>query len=52
VKPGGAGGLLDSGSSEEQGVRPSKTGLTPREREVMKLLAEGIPYAKIAGCWA
>jgi DNA-binding NarL/FixJ family response regulator len=49
VSPEVLGGLLENGNSGQEGVRPSKTGLTPREREVMKLLAEGNTVRKIAG---
>ena len=49
VSPEVLGGLLDSGRLAQEGVRPSKRGLTPREREIMKLLAEGSTVRKIAG---
>jgi two-component system response regulator NreC len=49
VSPEVLGGLLDSGKVGQDNARSSKTGLTPREREVMKLLAEGNTVRKIAG---
>jgi two-component system, NarL family, response regulator NreC len=50
VSPEVLGGLLDNGKlrSQERG-RPSRTALTPRETEIMKLLAEGNTVRKIAG---
>jgi len=50
VSPEVLGGLLESskfGSPERP--RPSRTALTPRETEIMKLLAEGNTVRKIAG---
>lgn len=49
VSPEVLGGLLETGKLGQEGVRPSKRGLTPREREIMKLLAEGNTVRKIAG---
>ena len=49
VSPEVLGGLLENGKLATEGVRPAKKSLTPREREVMKLLAEGNTVRKIAG---
>jgi two-component system, NarL family, response regulator NreC len=49
VSPEVLGGLLENGKLGQEGARPAKTALTPREREVMKLLAEGNTVRKIAG---
>lgn len=49
VSPEVLGGLLDTGKLGQAGLRPSKSSLTPREQEVMKLLAEGNTVRKIAG---
>jgi len=50
VSPEVLGGLLESGKLGPQArVRPSRSALTPRETEVMKLLAEGNTVRKIAG---
>jgi two-component system, NarL family, response regulator NreC len=49
VSPEVLGGLLENGRLTQEGGRTAKTGLTPREKEVMKLLAEGNTVRKIAG---
>ncbi len=49
VSPEVLGGLLDSGRFGQDRPRPSRTSLTPRETEIMKLLAEGNTVRKIAG---
>jgi DNA-binding NarL/FixJ family response regulator len=49
VSPEVLGGLLDNGKFGQQRPRPSRTSLTPRETEIMKLLAEGNTVRKIAG---
>jgi DNA-binding NarL/FixJ family response regulator len=50
VSPEVLGGLLDNGRlSGQERPRPSRTALTPRETEIMKLLAEGNTVRKIAG---
>jgi two-component system response regulator NreC len=49
VSPEVLGGLLENGKLGQSAARPAKSGLTPREREVMKLLAEGNTVRKIAG---
>jgi two-component system, NarL family, response regulator NreC len=49
VSPEVLGGLLENGKLGQPGTRAPKSGLTPREREVMKLLAEGHTVRKIAG---
>jgi DNA-binding NarL/FixJ family response regulator len=50
VSPEVLGGLLDNGRLNGQDrPRPSRTALTPRETEIMKLLAEGNTVRKIAG---
>jgi len=51
VSPEVLGGLLENGkfAPSEQRPRPSRTSLTPRETEIMKLLAEGNTVRKIAG---
>jgi two-component system, NarL family, response regulator NreC len=50
VSPEVLGGLLDNGRFGGQDrPRPSRTALTPRETEIMKLLAEGNTVRKIAG---
>jgi two-component system, NarL family, response regulator NreC len=50
VSPEVLGGLLENGKLGDQArPRPSKSALTPRETEVMKLLAEGNTVRKIAG---
>jgi two-component system, NarL family, response regulator NreC len=49
VSPEVLGGLLENGKLGQPNARPAKSGLTPREREVMKLLAEGNTVRKIAG---
>lgn len=50
VSPEVLGGLLDNGKlGSQERMRPSRTALTPRETEIMKLLAEGNTVRKIAG---
>jgi DNA-binding NarL/FixJ family response regulator len=50
VSPEVLGGLLDNGRfGGQERPRPSRTSLTPRETEIMKLLAEGNTVRKIAG---
>lgn len=50
VSPEVLGGLLQNGKLDgPSGARTRKSALTPREREVMKLLAEGNTVRKIAG---
>ena len=49
VSPEVLGGLLDNGKLGQGTLRPTKSSLTPREQEVMKLLAEGNTVRKIAG---
>ena len=49
VSPEVLGGLLDNGKFAQERPRPSRTSLTPRETEIMKLLAEGHTVRKIAG---
>ena len=50
VSPEVLGGLLESGRfGTPERPRPSRTTLTPRETEIMKLLAEGNTVRKIAG---
>jgi DNA-binding NarL/FixJ family response regulator len=49
VSPEVLGGLLDNGKFGQERPRPSRTSLTPRETEIMKLLAEGNTVRKIAG---
>ena len=49
VSPEVLGGLLDNGRFGTDRPRPSRTSLTPRETEIMKLLAEGHTVRKIAG---
>jgi len=49
VSPEVLGGLLDNGKFGQERPRPSSTSLTPRETEIMKLLAEGNTVRKIAG---
>ncbi len=50
VSPEVLGGLLESGKfGPPDRPRPSRTTLTPRETEIMKLLAEGNTVRKIAG---
>jgi two-component system, NarL family, response regulator NreC len=49
VSPEVLGGLLDNGRFGQDRPRPSRTSLTPRETEIMKLLAEGNTVRKIAG---
>ena len=49
VSPEVLGGLLDNGKFAPDRPRPSRTSLTPRETEIMKLLAEGHTVRKIAG---
>ncbi len=49
VSPEVLGGLLDNGRFGQERPRPSRTSLTPRETEIMKLLAEGNTVRKIAG---
>ena len=49
VSPEVLGGLLDNGKFGQERRRPSRTSLTPRETEIMKLLAEGNTVRKIAG---
>jgi two-component system, NarL family, response regulator NreC len=49
VSPEVLGGLLDNGKFGHERPRPSRTSLTPRETEIMKLLAEGNTVRKIAG---
>jgi DNA-binding NarL/FixJ family response regulator len=50
VSPEVLGGLLDNGRFGGQDrPRPPRTALTPRETEIMKLLAEGNTVRKIAG---
>jgi two-component system, NarL family, response regulator NreC len=49
VSPEVLGGLIESGKLGGQRVRPTRSTLTPRETEIMKLLAEGNTVRKIAG---
>lgn len=50
VSPEVLGGLLENGKlGVQERTRPSRTVLTPRETEIMKLLAEGNTVRKIAG---
>ena len=49
VSPEVLGGLIDNGKLGQTPLRPAKSSLTPREQEVMKLLAEGNTVRKIAG---
>jgi DNA-binding NarL/FixJ family response regulator len=49
VSPEVLGGLLGNGKFGQERPRPSRTSLTPRETEIMKLLAEGNTVRKIAG---
>jgi two-component system, NarL family, response regulator NreC len=50
VSPEVLGGLLENGKfGPPERPRPSRTSLTPRETEIMKLLAEGNTVRKIAG---
>jgi len=49
VSPEVLGGLLDGKLGMPERPRPSRTALTPRETEIMKLLAEGNTVRKIAG---
>jgi DNA-binding NarL/FixJ family response regulator len=50
VSPEVLGGLIESGKLGGQSrVRPTRSTLTPRETEIMKLLAEGNTVRKIAG---
>jgi two-component system, NarL family, response regulator NreC len=49
VSPEVLGGLLNNGKFGQERPRPSRTSLTPRETEIMKLLAEGNTVRKIAG---
>jgi two-component system, NarL family, response regulator NreC len=49
VSPEVLGGLLDGKLGMQDRPRPSRTALTPRETEIMKLLAEGNTVRKIAG---
>jgi two-component system, NarL family, response regulator NreC len=50
VSPEVLGGLLDNGKlGLPERARPSRSTLTPRETEIMKLLAEGNTVRKIAG---
>ena len=49
VSPEVLGGLLDGKLGVPERLRPSRTALTPRETEIMKLLAEGNTVRKIAG---
>ena len=49
VSPEVLGGLLAQVNGKPQKFSARKTALTPREREVMKLLAEGHTVRKIAG---
>jgi two-component system, NarL family, response regulator NreC len=49
VSPEVLGGLLDGKLGMPDRPRPSRTALTPRETEIMKLLAEGNTVRKIAG---
>jgi DNA-binding NarL/FixJ family response regulator len=49
VSPEVLGGLLENGKFGQERPRPSRTSLTPRETEIMKLLAEGNTVRKIAG---
>jgi two-component system response regulator NreC len=50
VSPEVLGGLLENGKLHvHDRPRPSRTALTPRETEIMKLLAEGNTVRKIAG---
>lgn len=49
VSPEVLGGLLDGKLGIPERPRPSRTALTPRETEIMKLLAEGNTVRKIAG---
>jgi two-component system, NarL family, response regulator NreC len=50
VSPEVLGGLIENGKlGVHDRPRPSRTALTPRETEIMKLLAEGNTVRKIAG---
>ena len=51
VSPEVLGGLLENGKLgiQQERPRPSRSTLTPRETEIMKLLAEGHTVRKIAG---
>jgi DNA-binding NarL/FixJ family response regulator len=51
VSPEVLGGLLENGKLgiQQDRPRPSRSALTPRETEIMKLLAEGHTVRKIAG---
>ena len=49
VSPEVLGGLLENGRFGQETPRPPKSALTPRETEIMKLLAEGHTVRKIAG---
>jgi DNA-binding NarL/FixJ family response regulator len=51
VSPEVLGGLLENGKLgiQQERPRPSRSALTPRETEIMKLLAEGHTVRKIAG---
>jgi DNA-binding NarL/FixJ family response regulator len=50
VSPEVLGGLLEGKlGGQNNRPRPSRTALTPRETEIMKLLAEGNTVRKIAG---
>jgi two-component system, NarL family, response regulator NreC len=51
VSPEVLGGLLENGKIgiQQERPRPSRNALTPRETEIMKLLAEGHTVRKIAG---
>lgn len=49
VSPEVLGGLIDNGKLGQTPLRSAKSSLTPREQEVMKLLAEGNTVRKIAG---
>jgi DNA-binding NarL/FixJ family response regulator len=51
VSPEVLGGLLENGKLgiQQERPRPSRNALTPRETEIMKLLAEGHTVRKIAG---
>ena len=49
VSPEVLGGLLEGKLGGQNRPRPSRTALTPRETEIMKLLAEGNTVRKIAG---
>lgn len=49
VSPEVLGGLLDGGDFETNQTSRRKSSLTPRETEVMRLLAEGNTVRKIAG---